>query len=232
MQIEAGKPLLPMRIRDLGAFWHAGLGVRGNVASWTDQSRNQHVVSEGTNQPIRTTHQGRPVIRFDGVNDFLKGTLTFPSTNVHTTVLAYRMADSARANITVEWGGDGFSHVPNGAHMQNTAGNRWYRAVDTWPTRRELSPAGFDTSPHVMSAVNSVAQLTGYLDGASVGTDAVPTIPAGAATQLSFAGNMDAGQLSEVDIYGCAIYTRDLTARELIEIERYMGHLAGLKLHA
>lgn len=234
LSIEHPRPLLPHRIADLGAFWHAGLGVRGNVASWTDQTHRRQVLSEATNQPTRVSNDGRLVIRFDGVNDVLEGALTFPSSNVYTLCVAYEHPATPVAHEIIVESGDADATLSSGMHIYQNDTARFVRVIEAWPTpiRNIVPGASLDTNAHVWTAMNRVANAQGWIDGSSIGIDSDPaSLTIGDQIRFSVAMNLAGGQPSEVDIYAIAYYFRDLAVDERVELERYMGRLAGLALH-
>lgn len=80
-----------------------------SVSNWLDKSGNNTNVTQVTlaNQPVVRTNQlnGKPVVRFDGVNDYLLGTNLSPSSNRTIIVLS-------RVNTHTSAGRTAFSTYP------------------------------------------------------------------------------------------------------------------------
>lgn len=183
------------------------------VSQWDDKSveGNDVVQATGSKQPkwFDSIQNGKPIIRFDGVDDFLNrvtfvsGALTQPVTFVFVCSLP-----------------------------TNTTGNEYLFDGETVRTAliREALQYNFfaGLEEQVGTVTTEIAQYTLVADGASSKirkdqTD-LHTINAGTLGMngLIFGANFVPGEFGDVDIAEFIIYEKALTAQERTDVEAYL----------
>jgi len=226
-RIQSGPPpFLPTRLPGLVLWLRADLGITlngGNVSAWADQSGNGNHATQGTaaNQPLYVSSgiNGRPTVRFDGVNDVLS-TTTGAVAGDHTIIIAGKwVALPSAVKGILAYGVGGAAGNSSTIGILDAANHNWY-GYGGYGLPSGTVP---NTSQHVWSKTyaNTGPVTTGYYDGGSDATDNVRTfilgsaaIDVGAMTGSSLWSNFEFAEL--------VIYRRVLTAAELQQNAQYM----------
>ncbi len=188
----------------------------GALDSWGDRSGNGNGLSQsGSARPTYTLNaqNGKPVIRFDGSDDYLQlatwasGTITQPFTIF--AVWSYP-ADNA------------FRYVVDGG----SAANRNYIVVDKVSSVREYNINEIKTSGD--PPPSSCRQYTYFFDGASsdlrrnessILSGDFNTIDSGG---ITFARRYDTSDFSAIDVAEVLIYEAELSDSDRDDIEEYL----------
>jgi hypothetical protein len=119
----------------------------GAIGSWSDKSPggNHATQGAGTQQPVVVLNQfnGRPVVRFDGANDYLAtGNVSVPTTTVHAFIVADttdtngKLLDYQRGpgntNLLYLAFFNGTGVINHGARFDGAGGNRAANAPGVW----------------------------------------------------------------------------------------------------
>lgn len=239
----------PERIPNLQLWLDAQRIAQANdteVATWTDASGNGYNAEQNTTaaRPIYKTNQlnGLPVVRFDGVDDFMElvsGSLDMARNVAGLTIVAVVKypADSSE-NIAFSIAND--STVSRSILLQDALNK--YRAggrrLDANPFESAISTqnatAAFIIQTGVLDYTN--ATLNQYINGVVDGTDD-PFQTAGntsntASSRIRVGANsvVTAGSLLTGDIAEIIVYQRVLTANELTNVHAYLAAKWGITL--
>lgn len=209
------------------------------VSQWADQSGNNNNVSQPVagSQPIYQSNilNGHPVVRFDGVSQYLSGATTpglMPTTA--TVIAVYRplsvLSHSQRiisqphnpayAQPAVSWSLSAGS--PN-----NTIPKAQFAVAST----KYETPAGGSTPLVVANMLVSTCDGSAhrfYLNGALVGSTTVAGGIAYAAPQSFYVGTDLGGESLNGDVAEVLVYNRVLTDGERKNVELYMGDKYGI----
>lgn len=203
------------------------------VVTWEDQTTNARNFSQGTAsaRPTFVSNQinGKPVIRFDGVNDVLNSTyvpVTGNGTRSITTVLTNL---SFKADSTVfSWGstnsfGDGFGLIAmspsSNSFISNTFGTYLHLAPDTVYPSSSFSPVR--ETPYIVTLQYDGTKLLYYVNGEAKGstTWALATKSSNAMRIGSrFSTGFFRGDIAEL-----LLHQELLSATEREQIECYLG---------
>lgn len=161
----AFNPNFPSTIPNLLAWWRAdsfsladGTAIGGAGNEWIDQSGNANHLTQGTaaNRPVFKVNivNGQPVIRFDGINDFLSMTseLTLGGAWTWLVVLSKSTVGGGQISIGGSANGNGFEHNfvnSKGCRVISAAGasnNAVFSAAETvWKCANAIGDVGGDT---------------------------------------------------------------------------------------
>lgn len=174
------------------------------VSSWTDRAGTPHnaVQATGTKQPLYKTAilNGHAVLRFDGIDDFLRSPLTLSQPD--TVFVAFKSLVGASGVRVITDGGSLNSHL--------------LRSFSNWEIYAGGAVVGAvaaDTSAHVLAATyngasSSLRVAGGAGDSGSAGTGGMTALTIGiAGDQTNFPGNYD---IAEVLIYNSALVLTDM----------------------
>lgn len=227
MSLVRGSPggFAPSQIPGLKLWFNAGaLSLNNNdpVSSWTDLSGqgNHATQATGTKQPTYKTNvlNGRPVVRFDGVDDYLQtaafsAPLSQPST-MFVVCSFSGLSDTATDGLTA-----GARHllVQSGA---TTVGI----SAGTYLSYTDASPSGVS----IWSALYNGTTSELYRNGASkaagnAGTNQLAGLTIGADHRAPAAADYIQGDMPEI-----ILYNRALSASERRTVEQYLGRRYGV----
>lgn len=209
------------------------------VGTWSDQSGNGNDVSQGTGgfQPTWVDAQinGLPIVRFDGVDDFLDG----PASNALignaqedlTTIIVYNTVSTDRQYISslkrttgaasllsleINYDGTGTNAGYTGFLTQDEANTGFSRAVDVGPWN--------DDSPVLMTAWVDELNRELFINGTSEASDTDGMFDASGNTGVFTLGSFDGTQLDfDGDIAEYMIYTTALNSAQRIIVENYLA---------
>jgi hypothetical protein len=200
----------PLQVPGLVA-WFKGDGITGladaaPVTTWIDSSGQGHDVTQATsgNRPTYRVNavNSKPVVRFDGTNDYLKSSAF--TLNRPTTVIV--VAKSA---------------VTTGTHtyVDGNSGADLYIYKNSTPSYvmdlSILSTATVDTGFHIMAATFDGTNSKWRVNGGAGVTGSASTSGAGAITLGAFgsgATNFLNGDIAEVIVYSTVLSLTDLNA--------------------
>lgn len=198
------------------------------IGAWDDKSGNGYHVIQATtaNKPtLRTSVQnGKPIIRFDGTDDFLANT-SFPDFgDAYTAFVVARYDSAADAN-------QGIFEVSNGTvntgfllFFQTATLREAWRGRDASGNVDVLSSADIrDATWRIHSGSNSGVSLAFLLNGVSQGTAVYTTPNPNTLNRLDVGRTNAAGFLLMGDIAELVIFSRDLTAGEKTAVRTYLN---------
>ncbi|NJK91334.1 MAG: hypothetical protein HC904_05570 [Blastochloris sp.] len=207
------------------------------VSQWDDQSGNGVNVTQPTagNQPTLRTSEinGKPVVRFDGSNDFLQGNATAGMKPAQFTILAVsqRKGSNDFAHIlSMPWANSGWNSpyvswelcVQNyGADSEKPSASLALNST----TRAYLTanaPKALDTPFYIATSYNGLKYKL-YVDGDAKETNATGSAAYGNAALFNVGsqGAYSNGSYLNGDIAEVLFYDRTLTDEERWDIESY-----------
>lgn len=185
------------------------------VGTWTDQSGQGHHLTQATagSQPVYKTNilNGKPVVRFDGVDDFLTVTFT-QSQPIHAFVVTQFRTARTGNNTIMDGGGDGWARI----YWFSSTQVGLYATANQQPN---LTVAMLNTF-HVLSALFNGASSELRADGGTaVVGDPGTTAPGG----LTLGGRGGLGlEPGAVDIAACIAYSGILSTTNRQAVESYL----------
>jgi hypothetical protein len=236
-------PFSPEQVADLAFLYRAGdpqnTVTGGAIEQAFDLSGNARHGTQGTSakRPLDTADpDSRPIMRFDGVDDFLQ-VLGPPSlTNGVTVFMAYRI----RQHL------NGAGIIAAGKAGDSQGNDKWFEFTSTFSANRtqliskdtlaepiavpaRIDPRG-DKNYAVFSVNNTTGTLRDFLGSVSdTGTDqALPGTPdvilLGSRAFNAFASS----PFGMIDVYEVGLYPRTLTSNELDQLESYVRVRHGI----
>ena len=215
----------------------ADAGVSGSsVSEWADQSGslNNAAQASSTNQPSLQMNvlNGRPVIRFDGTDDYLQtGSIPSFDTDVFTWFLVLQSTNSTQIYLrsrytppgnVIQWG----SFTENNlfqSHARDTAGV-FKGSQNAWNPSFNIISAIWNSGDSVTQYLNGVDSITAT--GANVVPSGHEFTRIGANSGATPSGFMD-GYIAEI-----VVFTSDLNSARRILIENYLSAKYALTLTA
>lgn len=203
------------------------LADNAQVASWTDLSGNGYNATQATEakRPTFKTgiQNGLPIIRFDGLDDFLQtaaflAALSQPNT-IFIVFISNRTGDPGEVIC------DGI--VGTSRHMFGSsslaAGKQWstFAGIQLW------AASVYDNAPHVASLFFNTTAALARLDGTQIisgdnGTQTLTGVTLGcAATEVAYGAT---------DIAEYILYDRLITTGERDRVETYLSRKWGVAL--
>jgi hypothetical protein len=230
------EPTDPRSIPDLAVWLDAdrlnGLSDGDPVATWPDSSGNGNDFAQATSgfRPVYKTGIvcGKPVVRFDGVDDYLHAADSATYKGASLTVFAvYRRAGANADNIVVCYPHDVTHTSPF---------FRW--AIDAKAASHDLA-IGADVGVSSYGAPTDIWRVWTYdNDGAVFSRDGVAVALTGTsggtisypnAVGLYLGADVAGGENFDGDIAEIIIYKRQLSTRERQTIEEYLSEKYGLQ---
>lgn len=189
-----------------------------NVTAWADQSGNGRHLTQATaaNRPYYSRNggqDGKPVIKFDGVNDYLK-TAAFPINQPSHYVIAYKARQTEDYDAIVDGITPGtrnvvytslsgttgmFGYAGNSAQFPNTYTDRAWSITDV--------------------VFNGASSKIGLNGGQQVVADAGPSGSSG----VFLGGRYDSAYFPELDVVGLMVASKELTASERANTVRHFS---------
>lgn len=212
-RLTAVVPLAPNQVADLAA-WHKadslGLADLAAVASWSDSSGNAVTASNGTiaNRPVFRTNivNGLPIVRFNGTTHELF--MTLPALGADFTVITVSTPGSNRI-----MGNSAYRLGPlSGSDAQVFAG-----ATPVWSLTPTVTTE-FHITSFLMDGANSLLRRNGNPSSSGAQNPGGATLSGSTAIGSQGTAQWWAGDLAEM-----AIFSRKLTAKEALAIERGFG---------
>ena len=220
---------------DVGVYSDAGITPATNgsgVRQWNDQSGNGHHASQATagNQSTYTTNSmnTRPVLRFDGSNDWMGITIDVPETDF-SQFMVFRTigSDGAGAAITITnaHSSSAGSHDRQFGLTGNNLGHR------LWNNQIITSAAGFnDNNAHLANVnVNNSTGQNIYANGTSVATGNKTSSDFNTQTHMLIGGHNAWGFLN-ADISEIVYYSTVLNDAQRTIVNNYLAAKYGLTI--
>lgn len=191
------------------------------VGTWADSSGQGNDATQATaaKKPIYKANiqNGKPVVRFDGVDDVMAGALTISGTSISIFAVAARNTSADYIRI--------FSNE-NNAYFGAEGGNfaSFYGNGAAWgvTTNHGVDAALAATTFYVLTSINDGANDNPFVNGADVG--------ARANTMAAFADGYDigaqvggVGQFWDRDIAELIVYNAALNATQRGQVHTYLG---------
>lgn len=213
----------PTSITGLHSWYEAGslnLADGTAVSSWTDISGNGHdaVQATGSKQPIYKVNiaGGRPVIRFDGSDDFL-ATAAYGAdlAQPNTIIVVVRHATITATRFVFDGQGSTKRHA---MYHDNAATN--FRIYAGGTATSQTRDTNWNVRTGLYNGASSLASKNGSTTAASVGTQAIAGLNIGA--EYDNIGTLD-GDIAELLVYHAALSTTDRQT-----LERWLGAKYGI----
>lgn len=202
------------------------------VSTWADSSGNGYDVTQATggNRPVYKVAivNGKPVVRFDGVNDYL--------TRAYNA--AYNTTDWSFFAVTVPRGGAGnyrgiassFSASPHsGWTMYLSNANAYQAAVDNGTTSiftgTGSTPVG---TACVLATVRGSASTAVFLNGSAAGSNSGGFVAATTAPLVIGANALTLDFPMNGDIAEILLYSRAVNSAERASVTSYLGTKYGI----
>lgn len=233
---SGGGGFTPASVPGLAAWWDAsaitGLNNNDAVASWTDSSGNSQTITQGTGaaQPIYKTaiQNGRPVVRFDGVDDALSVANALGVTDDMSMFVVCSKAITASHGMVVKVGGANGVGIGAGTGTIDTNGDTLIalsEAIGWRVSSQSFTPATFAVVSSGFSR-NPTPAGTMHFNGTSGLSDSVSFL---APNTISYVGRGQTasrfwpGDVAEVIVYNTVVSgaNRDL-------LETYLGTKWGI----
>jgi hypothetical protein len=236
-------PFTPDQIPDLALWYKAGDPQNtvsgGAIAQAFDLSANgRHATqSTGTARPLAATDpDGRAIMRFDGIDDFLQVLAPPDLTNGITLFLAYRIRQHVNGAGIIGAGraGDGQGNDKWFEFTSSFAANRTQLVAKdtladpiTLPTR--VDPRG-DKNYAIFSVNNTTGTLRDFLGSVSdAGTDqALPGTPGVIVLGARLFNQFASPPFGFIDVYELGLYPRALSGPETNQLAAYVQARHGI----
>lgn len=203
----------------------AWLSGSGYIVKWYDQSGNGYdaVQTTAASQPlyVASGQNGRPVLRWDGVDDILPTTLPTPSTltlvaaaqkATQTTDAASLIRPFLASSLSPNPGGIVAGTVRSSAANPNQFLFAAYNDTGLTPTTTLWTDGTFAILSGVANGASSVAAYNGASVSGTVQNSAAGVLEIGGSTSLSV--RRFAGDIAELIICNAALSTGDRSAAE------------------
>lgn len=185
----------------------------GVISQWNDKSGlNNHLIQgTGAAQPsvVLNVQNSKPIVRFDGVNDFFDLTTTISGSTDWTGVYVMKAFD-ASSNMC------GLSYNTEVGYPVLQFGSSTYAGT----------PAGYVS---VVNSVTSFCAMTGTrlvevlgLKKNNVALTTTPTVIARGANDFAVFGKLTSSYPSKGDFAEAVFYNRVLTTQEMIDLNTYL----------
>ncbi len=222
----------PRKVPGLIDWFQADLGFTLSdgdpIATWFDQSSNGNDVKQSTEakKPLWKENivNGRPVVRFDGADDFLisdifSSVLTQPN---YVFVVSYvKDAESDQFNLV-----DGLN-VSN-RHVINAEYNASPDSLNVYAGTNFSLAVDFPKDVwHIHSILFDGASSEYWLDSASQGTGDAGSQDL---TGLTVGSKYDGTILLEGDLYAVLVYDGNIGATNRGKVEKYLGQRVAITL--
>lgn len=240
MRRRGGGGFSPADIADMALWFDAG-GITGlvdgdPVATWSDDSGNARDLTQSTaaRRPIYKTAivNGHPVVRFDGVDDYLI-TPQFLHTGAYS-IFAVVKRTSGTSNAAVV-DADQFAARQFQFRYSNTTTLQLITftsaqnpEIDTEPA----TPTNWNVAAGIARPTEAQVYVNGATDGATArsGTNAAHTSWFAAGVSGGGGGGFPSFNWLNGDIAEILYYARDLTATERNDLTAHLGNKYGITI--
>lgn len=212
---------LPSDIPGLAGWWKAdslALSDGAAVSSWADSSGGGHTAAQATGslQPVYKTNivNGKPVVRFDGVDDYLTATIVSDAQPTQW-FLVFKAADSGVIRFLVASGQSILRHSSSDLMLINAP-------TDVWGTYTH-SGAAWSVFTATFNGASSKLYMAGDA-GQAVSTPGANTTGTG----LTIGADGSLTRSWSGDIAEIVHYNRELNADERADVHTYLAAKYGL----
>lgn len=207
------------------------LSNNATVSPWTDVSGNNNHASSGTvERPLFKTNQinGKPAIKFDGVNDRLRtGSIAALNTNTITTFSVFNSAATNTGVVSMNAytsGAGTASYTINGMYYSpsNSILNFSTRNADGSGANQLKNPYSGSvvlTSMIWNGSTSLISKLDGSINNSGVGGNAIPSGNLGVTLAANWTGNYYLDVLMAEHI----VYSSALSSAEVNIVENYLA---------
>jgi hypothetical protein len=227
--LHAYEPLDPRSIANLACWFAAdritGVSNGASLGTWSDLSGNGNdAIQSGAPKPSYQTNviSGKPVVRFDGSNDYLKAASS--SSLKPTAVTMFVVGSLSGTGV----------HLPFMTFRDTVPSHRWAMTVDGGGSpqiRTIFNGTSYSAAATVTRFVSWACRSTDniiYGDNKLVVNSAdIATITYGTGDGL-YIGTSNAGDFLQGDIAEIIVYGRALTDNEYGDVQLYLREKYGL----
>jgi hypothetical protein len=203
------------------------------VATWSDLSGNGNHATQATasKKPTYKTSivNGRPVVRFDGVDDWLGCTLAGVSGNAsRTAIVAFRATDAVSGDLILHVGDAATSGGSFGV-SRNTS-NKW--SVFQWGGASfDLSSAAdANSSYHILTVLKNENDLSLFIDGTLTDGPSTKSTATLASSNARLGTLLDSTQPLNGDIAEIILCSNAVALGYRQMCERYLGQKYGIAI--
>jgi hypothetical protein len=214
----------------LSADSGVSLGANNAVTQWADQSGNANNALQGdeTMAPllVPSALNGLPVLRFDGVNDFMDVADADSLSIVGDICTFYVLKLTDFATFRSVWGKTVVNQpAPNDLYILPSSGlPRFFRGNGVSGAQSATGLRPYPANNFVVAGVQAFgANVTHYLSGKGNGLSQMTTIPVDGNRSLRIGSRDDGVTRMKGDLAELVIYDRGLSGDELRGVMRYLG---------
>jgi|GEM_PF-3404736 len=211
-------------------------GADGAISSWLDQSENEHEVyqSNSGKRPVLVSDalDGRPVVRFDGINDTLVGDTTDILRPEEISVVAvYKLSElgSYPKIITqpfnTQWATPYVTWMLGAGHLD---GDLPYSRLEAETSKYAISRQGVLDEYVVLASTYDGAESRIYLNGFLIESQALTGALSYGSSQHFYLGACPTGGYLNGDIAEVMVYDRALGSNEFLLLNSYLEEKYGL----
>jgi hypothetical protein len=211
------------------------LGTGDAVVQWADQSGNANSAAQIDEalapMLVPNALNGLPVLRFDGVNDFME-VADSDSVSITGDISTFYVAKFADfANFRAVWGKTVANQpAPNDLYAARTSGNpTFFRGNGASGAQAAVGSRPYPANSFIVAGVQVAGTAASHhLSGKPNGTATITTTPVDGNRSLRIGSRDDGGTRMKGDIAEVLIYDRALTAEERFAVQRHLGQKYGL----
>jgi hypothetical protein len=223
----------PIPMTGLEGWWKAdaitGLVDADPIGTWMDVSGNGRSATQGTasQKPTYRTSvvNGKPVVRFDGVDDVLSHLAMPDFGDAYTVLVVSRTAAGSTGGYVfdlatgVQLAGFGLTTLDN---------QEIWRGTDSVGLQQAQYVADLRGAFHCRAGINAGTQLAYFVDGVSRATAAYTAPNPSTLDRIAIGQTTQAGSSFNGDIAELIIYNRALSDAEREQVEDYLMAKFGL----
>lgn len=213
------------------AFWYDSADSAYSGGTWSDLSGNGNdaVQATGSSQPVKTTDaSGRPVLRFDGIDDVLSVSVPPSFANGLTFFIVYRVRTPVDfRGIFTASAASGTDHQQFFTLQYEQAANRQVQVFGRSAQANQVVVRGVDSTEKQYAIVtfDDDAIDIELRDLNGIKGDTSTAAPFGTPAAIVLGARFNAGapfSFGAVDIYEIGLYDRELTTAERDQLEAYV----------
>lgn len=207
---------------DLHARWDAtelSLSDGDSVTTWADQTSNGHDLTDNSSAPqyVASGINGNPVVRFDGVDDFLDVAFSNLAQPNHIFIVAQIQSSSPDGTV--------FDGETDGERNQLAARSEW-QIYAGGSGSGVASGSSTDMNPHIFGALYDTSNSELRLDGA---VDIDANLESQDLGGFTVGADRIEGDFVEVDVGEILLYPMDKSS-VVADVEQYLSDKWGITL--